>query len=161
MTSAKPLLTFADFPVGKRFDFPSRTVTAAEIVAFAHEFDPQPMHVDEVAGKASILGGLSASGWHTSAIMMRMLCDSYIDQTAAEGSPGVDSMEWKRPVHAGDILSGHCRVVEARISRSRPSIGIVRFVAEVTNQRGETVALCDYANMIRVDTGEAAAHANG
>jgi len=154
-------LVFADFPVGRRFEFSPRVVTAEDIVAFAGKFDPQPMHMDEAAGMASILGGLCASGWHTSAMMMRMLCDSYIDQTAAEGSPGVDSMAWKRPVLAGDTLSGHCRVVEARLSRSRPSIGIVRFVAEVTNQRGETVAVCDYANMIRVDAGEAAAHAHG
>lgn len=155
------MLYFEDFPVGRRFDFSNRDVSADEIIAFAREFDPQPMHVDETAGKASILGGLSASGWHTSAMMMRMLCDSYIDQTAAEGSPGVESMDWKRPVLAGDTLSGHCRVVEARISRSRPSIGIVRFVAEVTNQRGEVIAICDYANMIRVSTEEASVHAHG
>ena len=72
---AKTLRTFEDFPVGKRFDFPERTVPAEEIVAFATEFDPQPMHLDEDAGRASILGGLAASGWHTSAIMMRMLCE--------------------------------------------------------------------------------------
>lgn len=155
------MLCFNDFPVGRRFDFPSHTVTADEIVGFASEFDPQPMHVDEAAGKASILGGLSASGWHTSAMMMRMLCDSYIDETAAEGSPGVESMDWKRPVLAGDTLSGHCTVVEARLSRSRPEIGIVRFVAEVVNQRGETVAVCDYANMIRVSAGEVFARAHG
>lgn len=147
-------LVFADFPVGRRFDFRSRTLTADEIVAFASEFDPQPMHIDEAAGRTSILGGLSASGWHTSAIMMRMLCDSYIDRTAAEGSPGVESMEWRKPVLAGDTLSGHVTVTEARLSRSRPEIGIVRFVAEVTNQRGETVAVCDYANMIRVEAEE-------
>lgn len=154
------MLCFEDFPVGRRFNFPVRQVTAEEIVAFAGEFDPQPMHVDEAAGRASILGGLSASGWHTSAIMMRMLCDSYIGRTAAEGSPGVDSMEWRKPVLAGDTLSGHVTVTEARLSRSRPEIGIVRFVAEVTNQRGETVAVCDYANMIRVEA-EETVHAPG
>ncbi|SOC45872.1 acyl dehydratase [Rhizobium subbaraonis] len=155
------MLSFKDFPVGRRFEFPSRTVTAKEIIAFAREFDPQPMHVDEAAGTASILGGLAASGWHTSAMMMRMLCDSYINKTAAEGSPGVSAMQWKRPVLAGDTLSGHCTVTEARLSRSRPEIGIVRFVAQVINQHGETVALCDYANMIRTEAPEAAAHAHG
>ena len=136
-------------------------MTAEEIIAFATEFDPQPMHLDEAAGRAGVLGGLAASGWHTSAVMMRMLCDSYIRMTAGEGSPGVNSMEWRRPVLAGDTLSGHCRVAEARISRSRPDIGIVRFIAEVTNQRGETVAVCDYANMIRVKATEAPADAHG
>ena len=145
----EPKLMFDDFPSGRRFAFEPVTLTAESIIAFATEFDPQPMHLSEAAGTASILGGLAASGWHSSAVMMRMLCDAYIDRTASEGSPGVDSMEWKKPVLAGDTLSGGCTVIEARASRSRPEIGIVRFRAEVVNQRGETVAICDYANMIR------------
>lgn len=143
------MLHFEDFPAGKRFEFKPVTVKADEVIAFAAEFDPQPMHLSEEGGKASILGGLAASGWHTSAMMMRMLCDSYIREAASEGSPGVDSMEWKKAVLAGDTLSGACTVIEARVSRSRPEIGIVRLRAVVTNQRGETVAICDYANMIR------------
>jgi acyl dehydratase len=151
------MLHFEDFPVGKRFDFKPVEVKAEEVIAFAKEFDPQPMHLSEEGGKASILGGLAASGWHTSAMMMRMLCDSYIREAASEGSPGVDSMEWKKAVLAGDTLSGNCTVIEARVSRSRPQIGIVRLRAVVTNQRGETVAICDYANMIRCQVaGEAA-----
>jgi len=151
------MLHFEDFPAGTRFEFKPVTVKAEDIVAFAAEFDPQPMHLSEEAGKASILGGLAASGWHTSAIMMHMLCDSYIHETASEGSPGVDSMEWKKAVLAGDTLSGVCTVVEARVSRSRPEIGIVRLRAVVANQRGETVAICDYANMIRCRQGGAKA----
>lgn len=143
------MLHFEDFPAGRRFEFKPVTVKAEDIIAFAAEFDLQPMHLSEEAGKASILGGLAASGWHTSAIMMRMLCDSYIHEAASEGSPGVDSMEWKKAVLADDTLSGTCTVVEARVSRSRPEIGIVRLRAVVANQRGETVAICDYANMIR------------
>lgn len=143
------MLHFEDFPAGRRFEFKPVEVKAEEVIAFASEFDPQPMHLSEDGGKASILGGLAASGWHTSAMMMRMLCDSYIRDAASEGSPGVDSMEWKKAVLAGDTLSGSCTVIEARISRSRPEIGIVRLRAVVNNQRGETVAICDYANMIR------------
>jgi len=152
--------SFEDFPPGRRFDFTKRTLTADEIIAFAREFDPQPMHMDEEAGRASILGGLAASGWHTSAIMMRMLFDAYLDGSTSEGSPGVDSMEWKRPVLAGDTLGGHCEVLEARVSRSRPELGIVRMRAEVTNQRGEIVAVCDYINMLRL-AGKDADHAHG
>jgi acyl dehydratase len=146
------MLHFEDFPAGKRFDFKPVEVRADEVIAFASEFDPQPMHLSEDGGKASILGGLAASGWHTSAMMMRMLCDSYIRDAASEGSPGVDSMEWKKAVLAGDTLLGSCTVIDARVSRSRPEIGIVRLRAVVTNQRGETVAVCDYANMIRCQT---------
>lgn len=152
--------TFEDFTPGRRFEFTKRTLTADAIIAFAGEFDPQPMHLDEEAGRASILGGLAASGWHTSAVMMRMLYEAYIDGSTSEGSPGVDSMEWKRPVLAGDTLGGHCTVLDARVSRSRPQIGIVRFRAEVTNQRGETVAICEYINMMRL-AGKEAAHAHG
>lgn len=141
---------FEDFEPGRSFPLGPMTVRADEIVAFAREFDPQPMHLSEEAGRQSILGGLAASGWHTCGMMMHMLCDSYIGNAASEGSPGVDSMEWRRPVLAGDTISGHATVLEARVSRSRPSIGIVNFRAEIVNQRGETVAVCDYANMIRV-----------
>jgi len=151
------MLHFEDFTVGRRFEFKPIPVTADEIIAFASEFDPQPMHLSQVGGAASILGGLAASGWHTSAIMMRMLCDGYIGDSASEGSPGIDSMEWKKPVLAGDTLSGQSSVIATRVSKSRPEIGIVTFRADVTNQRGETVAVCDYANMMRCRmSGEAA-----
>ena len=151
--------TFEDFTPGRRFEFEKRTMTADAIIAFAREFDPQPMHLDEAAGRASILGGLAASGWHTSAVMMRMLYEAYINGSTSEGSPGVDLMEWKRPVLAGDTLGGHCTVLEARASRSRPEIGIVRLRAEVTNQRDEIVAVCEYINMMRLAaTGAGHAH---
>jgi acyl dehydratase len=159
MTDA--LRTFEDFTPGRRFEFAERKLTAEEIVAFAREFDPQPMHLDEEAGRASILGGLAASGWHTSAVMMRMLYEAYIRGSTSEGSPGVDLMEWKRPVLAGDTLGGHCVVLDARVSRSRPELGIVRFRAEVTNQRGEIVAVCEYINMMRRAPLEGTAHAHG
>ena len=152
-----PMLHFEDFPAGRRFEFKPVPVTVQDVIAFAAAFDPQPMHLSEEGGRESILGGLAASGWHTSAIMMRMLCDSYIHETASEGSPGVDSMEWKKAVLAGDTLSGFCTVVDARVSRSRPQIGIVRFRAVVVNQKGETVAICEYANMIRCQQSGAAA----
>lgn len=155
------MLWFEDFTPGRRFEFTPRPVTTDEIVAFAAEFDPQPMHMSQDGGSESILGGLAASGWHTGAMMMRMLCDSYILDSASEGSPGVDRMEWKKPVLAGDTLSGSVAVLEARTSKSRPSIGIVRFLGEVRNQRGEIVATCDYINMIRRKTEGADAHANG
>ena len=153
-------LMFEDFKPGHFGKFGPLHVSRDDIIAFASEFDPQPMHLDEAAGRASILGGLAASGWHTSAVMMRMLFEAYIDGSTSEGSPGVDLMEWKRPVLAGDTLGGYCEVLEARISRSRPDIGIVRLRAEVTNQRGETVAVSEYINMLRL-AAKGADHANG
>jgi acyl dehydratase len=132
-------LTFEDFELGRTFALGPKTVTAAEIIEFAREFDPQPMHLDEVAGRASILGGLSASGWHTSAMLMRMMADSFILNSLSQGAPGVDIMEWKKPVLAGDTLAGSSTVTEARALTSRPGIGIVKFRHEVSNQKGELV----------------------
>ena len=137
-----------------------RLVSRAAVIAFAAEFDPQPFHLDEAAGRASILGGLAASGWHTSAVMMRMLYEAYIRGSTSEGSPGVDLMQWKRPVLAGDTLGGHCTVLEARSSRSRPEIGILRIRAEVTNQHGEIVGVCEYVHMMR-RAEKGADHADG
>ncbi|MFT4000232.1 MAG: MaoC family dehydratase [Rhizobium sp.] len=146
-------LVYEDFQPGREFPLGPKHVTAAEIIEFASEFDPQPMHLDEEAGHASILGGLAASGWHTSSMFMRMMCDSYLLATDAQGAPGIDFMEWKRPVLAGDTLSGRSIVIEARPMRSRPGIGIVKFRHEIENQRGELVCLGENATMIRLRAG--------
>ncbi|MGX5664997.1 MaoC family dehydratase [Rhizobium daejeonense] len=147
-----PQLYFEDFEPGRFFQLGPKTVEAAEIIEFATEFDPQPMHLSEEAGRASILGGLSASGWHTSSMFMRMMIDSYLLASASEGAPGIDSMEWKKPVLAGDTLKGGSTVEAARPMRSRPHIGIVAFRHELQNQRGETVLLSRNSIMFRLRT---------
>ncbi|HEV7437997.1 MAG TPA: MaoC family dehydratase [Pseudorhizobium sp.] len=143
---------FEDFTPGRSFPLVGKLVSAEEIVAFASEFDPQPMHLTEEAGKASILGGLSASGWHTASLFMRMMFDGWLKEAASEGSPGIEFMEWKKPVLAGDRLSGRSTVVESRVSRSRPGIGLVRFLHEVENQKGEVVMRGENPIMIRLRT---------
>ncbi|MGK6312438.1 MaoC family dehydratase [Neorhizobium sp. DT-125] len=141
---------FEDFAIGRVFPLASKRVTAEEIVEFAAEFDPQPMHLDEAAGKASILGGLSASGWHTASMFMRMMFDGWLSRSSSEGSPGIEFMEWKKPVLAGDTLSGRSTVLESRPLRSRPGIGIVKFLHEVENQRGEVVMRGENPIMMRL-----------
>ncbi len=143
-------LAYEDFHPGRRFALGPVTVSTEEIIEFAREFDPQPMHIDEAAGRASILGGLAASGWHTSAMLMRMMIDSYLLNSLSEGAPGIDIMEWRRPVIAGDTLSGHSTVLEARALRSRPGIGIVKFRHELENQRGELVCVSENPIMFRM-----------
>ena len=152
-----PKLHFEDFHVGRTFELGPKTVTADEIIEFASEFDPQPMHLSEEAGRASILGGLSASGWHTSCMFMRMMIDSYLSSSLSEGAPGIDVMEWKKPVLAGDTLKGSSTVTAARTMRSRPHIGIVTFAHELHNQRGETVLRSENAIMFRLRGEENAA----
>ncbi len=130
---------FEDFEPGLELPLQPLTVTRAEIVAFAAEFDPQPFHLDEAAAADTLLGGLAASGWHTCALFMRMMYHGWLSETASMGSPGIDSLKWLRPVRPGDTLSGRSVVLEVRASNSRPDRGFVRFRHEVTNARGEAV----------------------
>ncbi|MHA6641703.1 MaoC family dehydratase [Mesorhizobium sp. A623] len=138
---------YEDFIEGASIDLGSKQVTAAEIVAFASEFDPQPMHLDEEAGRNSLLGGLSASGWHTCAMFMRLMYDGILVDSTSQGSPGIDQVKWKRPVLAGDMLSGRCTVLGKRLSRSKPQLGFVNMRAELFNQRGDCVFELENAGM--------------
>lgn len=150
------LIHFEDMSPGTEYPLGPKQVTAAEIVEFAAEFDPQPMHLDEAAGQASILGGLAASGWHTCAMMMRMMTDSYLLRAAGEGAPGLDHVKWKRPVLAGDVLTGETRVLNRRPLRSRPGIGIVSLRHTLRNQHGETVIEVENPVMVRLRAAEEA-----
>jgi len=130
---------FEDYRVGETGVFGSRTVTETEILAFARRYDAQPFHSDREAAKATIFGGLIASGWHTCAIMMRLHVEAMQGEEAVSvGSPGVDSCRWLRPVRPDDTLTFHREVLETWPSKSRP-IGFVRSRVELTNQRGEVV----------------------
>lgn len=140
-------LHFEDFTVDRQFPLGPKAVSAAEIIEFATEFDPQPMHLSEEAGKASILGGLAASGWHTSSMLMRMIIDSYILNSSCQGAPGIDLMEWKKPVLAGDTLAGTATVLEARPLKSRPGLGLVRMRTELKNQRDQSICVADQVIM--------------
>ncbi|WP_311272312.1 MULTISPECIES: MaoC family dehydratase [unclassified Rhizobium] len=139
---------FEDFTPGRSFPLGPKTVTADEIIEFAMEFDPQPMHLSEEAGKASILGGLAASGWHTCGMLMRMTVDSYMKDAPSQAGLGVDFVEWKKPVRADDTLSGTSTVVEQRVSRSRPDMGVIKLRHELQNQRGETVCVAEVNAML-------------
>ena len=142
MTSSLPRIAFEDATPGRVFDLGSKTVSAEEIVEFAAEFDPQPFHLDAEAGRNSILGGLAASGWHTTCILMRLMCDGLLLDATAQGSPGVEFVRWRKPVLAGDTLTGRAEVVETRLSKSRPGIGLVTLLVSLTNQDGALA--CDF-----------------
>jgi acyl dehydratase len=133
-------LAFEDFPAGHFGTFGPRRVTREEIIAFAAEYDPQPMHLDEEAAQKTMLRGLSGSGWHLCAIVMRMMYDGYIGRTASLGSPGVDEMRWLAPLRPGDDLSLDVEVLQARVSKSRPETGIVTFKCAVRNAAGQVLA---------------------
>jgi acyl dehydratase len=122
-------LAFEDFTPGRLFDLGSTVVDRDEMVAFARRFDPQPFHVDEEAAAKSIFKGLAASGWFTAGLWMRAYVDTVLNGSTALGSPGGEELAWPAPVFAGDELAATMEVLEARLSRSRPGVGLVRLRA--------------------------------
>ncbi|HEY0491849.1 MAG TPA: MaoC family dehydratase [Candidatus Dormibacteraeota bacterium] len=130
---------FEDFRAGEVIVLGSLTVDQDEIIAFARQYDPQPMHIDPNAAGFTIYGGLIASGWHTGALFMRLLVTNLIAGTSSMGSPGMEDLRWPAPVRPGDTLSAQIEVIEARASNSRPTMGIVRWRGEVRNQDGRLV----------------------
>jgi acyl dehydratase len=140
---------FEDFAVGQRFRSGEVTVTADGIKAFARQYDPQPFHTDEEAARNSFFGGLVASGWHTAALSMRLIVDSDLRPAGGTIGAGTDGISWPKPVHPGDVLHVEGEVLEARASRSRPGLGIVKVRVQTINQRGEPVQIFIPALMVR------------
>jgi acyl dehydratase len=132
-------LYFEDFHPGQVIELGSRTVTEAEILDFARQFDPQPFHVDPEAAAASHFGGIVASGWHTCSLLMRVLVDGLLLRSVSHGSPGVDEIRWLKPVRPGDTLSMSMRVLETIPSRSKPDRGVIKNEYQALNQHGQTV----------------------
>src|ERR1700710_655685 len=120
-------LFFEDFRPGHEMRFGGVRVERDAMVAFARDFDPQPFHIDEAKAADTFVGHLIASGWYTTALQMRMVCDGWMLRAAGMGSPGVDEVRWLKPVVAGDQLSVRQTVLETKDSRSRPEMGLVRF----------------------------------
>ena len=138
-----------DFKPGDTFPLGERVMDREEMLAFARQFDPQPFHVDETAAKRSMYGGLIASGWHTVGLVMRMMCDSYLNQSASLGAPGVDNVRWLKPVRPGDTIRAQRTVLESRASQSRPEMGLVKTRWEVFNQSGELVMTMEGTGMFQ------------
>jgi acyl dehydratase len=131
-------LYLEDLAVGRRFTSASQGLDAAQIKEFARAFDPQPFHLDEEAAKATLFGGLAASGWHTMAITMRLLVETGLPLAGGIiGSGG--EFSWPRPTRPGDVLTVFSEIEEVTPSRSRPDRGMVRVRNETRNQRDEVV----------------------
>jgi len=131
-------LYLEDLNVGQRFTSRTHAVDAAQIIAFAREFDPQPFHLDPDAAEDSLFAGLVASGWHTAAITMRLLVESGLP--LADGVIGASGeLAWPKPTRPGDTLQVESEVLEIKPSQSRPDRGIVSVRILTRNQRNETV----------------------
>jgi len=134
------LLYLEDLYPGQTFISGSETITEADILAFATQFDPQPFHLDHEAGKASIFGGLAASGWHTAALTMRLNVSSG-PKFAAGIIGGGGEITWPAPTRPGDILHVEYEILEITPSRSKPDRGMILLQCRTVNQTGATLQL--------------------
>ena len=141
---------FDDYVPGTTHDCGSVSVSQAEIISFATQFDPQPFHVDPEAAARGPYGGLIASGWHTAALVMRQLVDHYLPAEASLGSPGMDEIRWLGPVRPGDTLRVRATVLEARRSQTKPDRGIMKTAIEAANQNDQTVMRAIGTNFLLV-----------
>ncbi len=149
MTSTSPRHWWEDFSVGSVWPYGPYEVTRDEVIAFARSYDPQPFHLDDEAAATTLFKKLSASGWHTNAMTMRMLCDAYLLDTASLGAPGVEEIKWPTPVFPGDVLSGTATVIEARPMNSKPHVGLARMRYETRKQDGTVVLTMQGWGMLR------------
>jgi acyl dehydratase len=139
---------FEDYIPGAVHEFGSIVAEEAEMIAFARRFDPQPFHIDPVAAKQSVFGGLIASGWYSASLMMRLYVDHYLSHVASLSSPGVDELRWLRPVRPDDTLSLRITVSGTKLSRSKPDRGVVHSYIEVLNQHKEVVMTMKAMNLL-------------
>ena len=139
---------FEDFHEGLVIDAGSCVVDADELDAFARRYDPQPFHIDAQAAADSIYGGVIASGWQTCSLMMRLMVDGLLHETASLGSPGLDEVRWIKPVRAGDTLHVRAVTTGVRPSASKPERGIVQWIWEARNQHGELVTTIKSMGMV-------------
>ncbi|MXP46688.1 acyl dehydratase [Altererythrobacter luteolus] len=134
------MLYFEDIEVGSKQEYGNYEVTLEEVTQFAEMYDPQPFHLDNDAAAKTHFGKISASGWHTCAMTMRMMVDNMkVHKQAGLGSPGVDQLRWKKPVYPGDTLRVETEVLEKRRSKSRREMGIFKSRGVTLNQNGEVV----------------------
>jgi acyl dehydratase len=149
MTEKTITYYWEDMTVGLQRDLGTISPTREAIIEFASQFDPQPFHLDEEAAKASVFGGLCASGWHTCAMAMRLMVTNFLHESSSLGSPGLESLKWLKPVFPGDTLRLQHTVIESRPMSKRLDVGLVRTVWAMFNQHGDQVLHMEGYGMFR------------
>jgi len=145
------LLYYEDIEVGVVRRFGSKQVTREEVIDFAAKYDPQPFHLDDEAAANTHFRRLSASGWHTGSMAMRMMVDNMKEhEQAGLGSPGIEDLRWLTPVYPGDTLRCETEVLEKRRSASRPEMGLFKSRLTVFNQHDAPVMTMVSTGLIRV-----------
>jgi len=139
-----------DYKVGDFYDLGQVVVTREEIIEFSKKWDPQPFHIDERIAEDSAYGGIIASGWHVTLLMMRMMNDSgFISHETSLGSPGLDGLKWLKPVRPGDRLSGKAEIIDMHVSRSKPDRAFVSHIAKLQNDAHEDVYVLKSTSIIK------------
>ncbi|MEZ5607638.1 MAG: MaoC family dehydratase [Burkholderiaceae bacterium] len=138
-----------DLHAGQTIELGSVVVEREEALAFAGRYDPQPFHLDDAAAARSMFGKLAISGWHTCSMAMGLMVRNFLLESSSLGSPGLEKLQWLKPVFPGDTLSLRQRVIETRPMKSRPDVGLVRTIWEMFNQHGEQVLMMDGYGMFR------------
>ncbi|MEP3227501.1 MAG: MaoC family dehydratase [Parasphingorhabdus sp.] len=145
------MLYYEDIQINVIQKYGSYEVTREEVIDFASKYDPQPFHLDEEAAAKTHFGRLSASGWHSAAMMMRMMVDQMnANKQAGLGSPGVENLRWLKPVYPGDTLRCEHVTLDKRRSESRPEMGIMKGLITVFNQHDEEVMTMESTGLIQV-----------
>ena len=139
---------FEDYTVGVEQEVGSVALSEADIIEFANKYDPQDFHTDPEKAATGPFGGLIASGWHTIAVVMRLLVDKYLDNASSLGSPGIDELRWLAPVRPGDVLTVRAKVFNARRSDSKPDRGLIHTSVETSNQDGTMVMTMKAVNVV-------------
>lgn len=154
MSSEDGLVYFEDLEIGAKASFGRYEVTREEVIDFATKYDPQPFHLSDEAAAQTHFGRISASGWHTCAMVMRMLVDNITERRQAGlGSPGLDELRWLKPVHPGDVLRVETELVSKKQSQSRPEMGSFQSLVSVFNQDGVKVCSMKSIGLIQVRGG--------
>ena len=138
-----------DFKKGEIFHLGEHVFSEDEIVDFAEKYDPFPFHTNKDAAEKTVFGGIISSGWLTALVWLGMMHKRFLSYDTTMGSPGHEEMTWPKPVRPGDKVSGQLEILESRKSKSKPSLGFVRYEAKLINQKNEIVFLTKSTLMIK------------
>ena len=145
----KTKIYFEDIKEGDSYKLGPLFVSKEEVIDFAKKYDPQPFHISEEKAKESLFGGLCASGWHTCALYMKMLCDSFIKNLASLGSPGMNEIRWIKPLFPDQEIFGNVTIISKKPSKSKPNIGSMITKSEVYNENKELIMTLESISIVR------------
>ncbi len=147
-------MKFAEFHVGQVIEAGPVDVSEAEVLDFAQRYDPQWFHTDPAAAAKGRFKGLIASGWHTCGLAMRLVAEAALVGSESFASPGLAYVKWPNPLRPGDTVRLRVQVLEARRSRTQPTLGVLRWRWQLFNQAGLEVLDLEATSLFDLSTPE-------